>query len=132
MGLEEGAEVLGVVDTSLLQIHVEGRQREEQRAPTVRQLLPNHPVAASRCCQAGKNRFPGMEERIKPGAAIQDNPPKPAAPLSPHRGQHEVTKGTPRGCCGPAEGEACRCLGLQEGLGLLLILLHSCPGRATL
>lgn len=33
MGLEEGAEVLGVVDTSLLQIHVEGRQERSKGHP---------------------------------------------------------------------------------------------------
>lgn len=48
--------------------------------------------------------------------------------LSRDRRLAEGTEGMPGGCCAPPEGEACRCLVLQERLGSLPVLLHSCTG----
>lgn len=52
------------LDTSLQQIHPEGREESSKGSPTVCQLVPNRPhlgLVGSWCCQAGKNPFPAAE-----------------------------------------------------------------------
>lgn len=58
-----------------------GKAGEEQRAPTARQITPWQLPGAPRL---GKNRFPGMEERIKPPG--QSSQPGSTAVTSPGTG----------------------------------------------